>query len=148
MTGWNADIAKISKIAQENEADAITVSNIFPGIGFYTGLTKHQNGYKYQIGEPLLGNFKGGYTGIAMLPATLLIVNTVKNSVQIPVIATGGCMSSNDAMIQTFMVGDTAISSATFYYDKDGKKCRDFSEDLLNRKNIFEMYFNKKLLKW
>lgn len=146
LTGWNCDIAKISKVAELNGADAITVSNIFPGIGYYTGLKQYNNGYKYDIGEPLLGNFKGGYTGLSMLPATLLIVNTVKNSVNIPVIATGGCMASNDAMIQAFMAGATAISSSTFYYDEDCEKCRDFSDDLLERKCILERYLKEDLL--
>ena len=145
LTGWNADISHISAIAEKNGADAITVSNIFPGIGYYTGLKKYQNGFKYEVGEPLLGNFKGGYTGIAMLPATLLIVNTVKNTVNIPVIATGGCMSSNDAMIQTFLAGASAIASATFYYDENCCKCRNFSKDLQERSKILQDFYKEKL---
>lgn len=143
LTGWNADISTISKKAEKNGADAITVSNIFPGIGYYTGLENYENGFPYKVGDPLLGNFKGGYTGLAMLPATLLIVNTVKNAVDIPVIATGGCMSSNDAMIQAFLAGASAIASSTFFYDKNCKNCRDFSEDLLNRSETLEDFIEK-----
>ena len=146
LTGWNSDIVSVSKSAEDNGADAITVSNIFPGMGYYTGLIEKKNGYSYKIGEPLLGNFKGGYTGISMLPATLLIVNNVVNSVNIPVIATGGCMSSNDAMIQTFLAGASAIASATFYYDSNCKTCRNFSDDLIERKKILEKFVKEKLV--
>ena len=146
LTGWNADIVKVCKVAENNGADAITVSNIFPGMGYYTGLTENKNGYSYKVGEPLLGNFKGGYTGVAMLPATLLIVNNVVNSVNIPVIATGGCMSSNDAMIQAFLAGASAIASATFYYDSNCRTCRDFSSDLIERKEILEKFVKEKIV--
>ena len=141
LTGWNTDIVTVSKSAEDNGADAITVSNIFPGIGYYTGLVKMNNGYSYKIGEPLLGNFKGGYTGLAMLPATLLIVNNVVNSVNLPVIATGGCMSSNDAMLQAFLAGASAIASATFYYESNARNCRNFLNDLRERKEVFEKFF-------
>lgn len=147
LTGWNSDIAKISKNAESSGADAITVSNIFPGMGYYTGLTEHKNGYSYEIGEPLLGNFKGGYTGEAMLPATLLIVNTVANAVKLPIIATGGCMASNDAMLQAFLAGASVIASATFYYDNDCEKCRDFSKELIERKSILEKYVKEKIIR-
>lgn len=146
LTGWNSDIVSVSKSAEDNGADAITVSNIFPGMGYYTGIIEKKNGYSYKIGEPLLGNFKGGYTGISMLPATLLIVNNVVNSVNIPVIATGGCMSSNDAMIQTFLAGASAIASATFYYDSNCKTCRNFSDDLIERKKILEKFVKEKIV--
>lgn len=147
LTGWNADVSNISKVAEINGADAITVSNIFPGTGYYTGLNTYKNGFSYQIGEPLLGNFKGGYTGVAMLPATLLIVNTVKNAVSIPVIATGGCMTSNDAMIQAFLAGATAIASATFFYDEDCLNCRNFSKELLERKAILKEFIEQGIVK-
>lgn len=147
LTGWNADISNISKVAQASGADAITVSNIFPGTGYYTGLKEYKNGFTYQVGEPLLGNFKGGYTGIAMLPATLLIINMVKNAVTIPIIATGGCMSSNDAMIQAFLAGATAIASATFYYDENCINCRDFFEELLERKVTLEDFIKREIVK-
>ena len=146
LTGWNTDIVRVCKVAENNGADAITVSNIFPGMGYYTGLTEKKNGYSYKVGEPLLGNFKGGYTGVAMLPATLLIVNNVANSVNIPVIATGGCMSSNDAMIQAFLAGASAIASATFYYDSNCRTCRDFSNDLRERKEILEECVKEKIV--
>ena len=146
LTGWNTDIVRVCKVAENNGADAITVSNIFPGMGYYTGLTEKKNGYSYKVGEPLLGNFKGGYTGVAMLPATLLIVNNVANSVNIPVIATGGCMSSNDAMIQAFLAGASAIASATFYYDSNCRTCRDFSNDLRERKEILEKFVKEKIV--
>lgn len=146
LTGWNSDIVSVSRSAEDNGADAITVSNIFPGMGYYTGLVEKKNGYSYKIGEPLLGNFKGGYTGVSMLPATLLIVNNVVNSVNIPVIATGGCMSSNDAMIQAFLAGASAIASATFFYNQNCRTCRDFSKDLKERNEILEKYIKEKIV--
>ena len=134
LTGWQSDVGLIAQTAEKEGADFITVSNIFPGIGYYTGFAEYHNGYPYKIGQPLLGNFKGGYTGKSLLPATLLIVNTVKNSVKIPVWATGGCMSSNDAMIQAFFAGASAIVSSTFYYSQDCVGSRDFYEELNERK--------------
>ncbi|MDO5557462.1 MAG: nitronate monooxygenase [Clostridia bacterium] len=148
LTGWNADISKVSKVAEVCGADAITVSNIFPGMGYYTGLKEYNNSFEYKVGDPLVGNFKGGYTGILMLPATILLVNTVKNAVNIPIIATGGCMSQPDAMIQTFMAGASVVASATFFYNKNCCECRDFSKDLIEMRDVLKEFEKNKIIKF
>lgn len=143
LTGWGADVAKIANIAELNGADAITVSNIFPGVGYYTGIEKKFNGYKYKVGESLLGNFKGGYTGEALLPAVLLIINSIKQVINIPIIATGGCMSSLDAIVQSFFSGASLIASSTFYYNINGKTCRKFGNELKKTSIALERYMKE-----
>jgi dihydroorotate dehydrogenase len=67
------------------------------------------------------------------------MINEVRQVVNIPIIATGGCMSSEDAVIQALFAGASAIASSTFYYNNDGKSIRNFGEDL---KKMHEMLLN------
>lgn len=143
LTGWNANLPVIAKASEKYGADAIIVSNIFPGIGYYTGLEQYHNEHDYKIGDALVGNFKGGYTGVSLLPAILLMINEVKQSVKIPVLATGGCMSSDDAIIQALFAGASAIVSSTFYYDVNCHESRDFGIDLEAKKQMLIEYMNK-----
>ncbi len=127
LTGWNCDIIEISKSAEKAGADALVISNIFPGTGFYTGIVKNRF-FNYNIGDHLLGNEKGGYTGKALHSAVLLMVESVKKHVNIPIIATGGCASDLDSFVQTFMAGATAIESVTPFYVHDKKSLKNISK--------------------
>ncbi len=118
LTGWKCDLTKTAQAAQDAGADAIVVSNLFPGTGFYTGLVKQD--YSYKIGEPLVGRGYGAYTGKAFLSGVLLMIQQLRKEIKIPIIATGGCCTDLDSMIQTFMSGADAIETVTpLYYNKN-----------------------------
>ena len=118
MTGWNCDLAKVALAAERSGADAVTVSNLFPGTGYHTGLsesTELPSGTR-RIGESLIGHVKGGYSGKAMHSPVLLLISNLRKYLRIPVIGTGGCASDLDSLVQTFMAGATAVASVTPFY--------------------------------
>jgi dihydroorotate dehydrogenase len=119
LTGWGCNIGEVSMAAEEGGADAVVISNIFPGTGFYTGIRKIDNGYYYKIGQNLVGNKKGGYTGKALHSSVLLMVSDARRLLKIPIIATGGCATDMDSVVQTYFAGANAIEAVTpFYFDK------------------------------
>ncbi len=119
LTGWGCNVGEVSMAAEEGGADAVVISNIFPGTGFYTGIKKIDNGYFYKIGQNLVGNKKGGYTGKALHSSVLLMVSDARRLVKIPIIATGGCATDMDSVVQTYFAGANAIEAVTpFYFDK------------------------------
>ncbi len=120
LTGWGCNVGEVSMAAEEGGADAVVISNIFPGTGFYTGIRKIDNGYSYNIGQHLVGNKKGGYTGKALHSAVLLMVSDARRLIKIPIIATGGCATDMDSVVQTFFAGAGAIEGVTpFYFEKE-----------------------------
>lgn len=114
LTGWNCNLSETARAAQDAGADAIVVSNLFPGTGFYTGLVKQDS--KYKLGECLVGRGYGAYTGRAFLSGVLLMIQQLKKDINIPIIATGGCCSDLDALVQTFMAGASAVETVTPLY--------------------------------
>ena len=121
LTGWNCNLRQTAKAAEEAGAEAIVVSNLFPGMGFYTGLVEQEGAYK--IGEPLLGRGYGAYTGKAFLSGVLLMIQRLRKEIKIPIIATGGCCNDLDSIVQTFMSGAVAIETVTpLYQGKDPSK--------------------------
>ncbi len=138
LTGWGCNVGEVSLAAEEGGADAVVISNIFPGTGFYTGIKKIDNGYSYKIGQHLVGNKKGGYTGKALHSAVLLMVSDARRLIKIPIIATGGCATDMDSVVQTFFAGAGAIEGVTpFYFEKD----KSGSEDRLKKVS----YYTRKL---
>ena len=61
LTGWNCNPAEVAMSAERAGADAITVSNLFPGTGYYTGAGDTGTGFTdtYEIGDYLVANEKG-----------------------------------------------------------------------------------------
>ncbi|MFA5125189.1 MAG: tRNA-dihydrouridine synthase [Patescibacteria group bacterium] len=126
LSGWNCDLTAVALAAEQGGADAVVISNIFPGTGFFTGINKINNNHHYQIGQHLVGNEKGGFTGKALHSAVLLMVEDVKRQIKIPIIATGGCATDSDSIIQTFFAGASAIETVTpFYFESDHYKSFD-----------------------
>ena len=143
LTGWNCDLEKVSIAAERGGADALLISNIFPGTGFYTGLKKISNQYEYKIGEYLIGNKKGGYTGQALHSAVLLMINSVRRLVKIPIIATGGCATDLDSVVQTFFAGANAIEAVTPFYFEKTKKGQTNPKNVMNYNRELKRYMTK-----
>jgi dihydroorotate dehydrogenase (NAD+) catalytic subunit len=115
LTGWNCNPVEVALAAQEAGADAVTVSNLFPGTGYHTGLGDSRAGGG-KPGDYLVAHGKGGYTGKAMHSAVLLVIETLRRHIRIPIIGTGGCATDLDSLVQTFMAGATAVAAVTPYY--------------------------------
>ena len=111
LTGWNCNPTEVALSAEQAGADAVTLSNLFPGTGYHTDA-----GNDHKIGDPLVAHGKGGYSGKAMHSAVLLMIETLRQHIRIPIIGTGGCASDLDSLVQTFMAGAVAVESVTPFY--------------------------------
>jgi len=111
LTGWNCNPTEVALSAGQAGADAVTLSNLFPGTGYHT-----RTGVDHEIGDYLVAHGKGGYSGKAMHSAVLMMIETLRKHFEIPVIGTGGCSSDLDSLVQTFMAGAVAVESVTPFY--------------------------------
>lgn len=114
LTGWNCDIVETAKKAIYAGADAIVVSNLFPGTGYYTGLVAQNS--EYRVGDCLVGHGHGAYTSRNFLAGVLYMIRRIKEKLNIPIIATGGCCTDADALAQTYLSGADAIETVTPLY--------------------------------
>lgn len=98
------DIVEIAKAAADGGADALTVANTY--IGMAVDLRSRR---------PVLGNTFGGVSGPAIKPLTMRHVFNVSRAVPLPVIASGGICTAEDAL-EYLMAGATAVQvgSANF----------------------------------
>lgn len=98
------DIVEIAKAAADGGADALTVANTY--IGMVVDLRTR---------KPILGNTFGGVSGPAIKPLTLRHVFNVSRALPLPVLASGGICSAEDAL-EYLMAGATAVQvgSANF----------------------------------
>jgi len=123
LTGRHCNPVEVALSAERAGADAVTLSNLFPGTGYHTGLNEGGAAAPrgQQPGDYLVAHGKGGYSGRAMHSAVLLMIESVRHHVQIPVVGTGGCASDLNALVQTFMAGAVAVESVTpFYFNNEG----------------------------
>ena len=118
LTGWNCNPGEVAAAAQVAGADAVTVSNLFPGTAYHTGLVGRQAAGR-EIGSHLVAHGKGGYSGKAMQAPVLLIIESLRQSLRIPILATGGCAADLDSFVQAFMAGAAAVESVTPFYFRD-----------------------------
>lgn len=118
LTGWNCNPAEVSRSAERAGADAVIISNLFPGTGYHTGIGNSPGGHStgLEIGDYLVAHGKGGYSGKAMHSAVLLLIENLRKHIGIPIIATGGCATDLDSLVQTFMAGATAVETVTPFY--------------------------------
>ncbi len=101
-------LAKMAIVCKENGADAITAINtVGPGMLIDTGVMK-----------PVLANYVGGVSGPAIFPLALKAVWEICQHTDIPVIATGGVRTADQAL-QMIMAGATMVSigSGVYYGD-------------------------------
>ncbi len=119
-------IVEIAKAAEEGGADALTLSNTLPAMAVDVEAMK-----------PLLGGVTGGISGKAVREIGLRIVYEVKKAVSVPLIASGGISSTEDALA-FIMVGASALQLGTALFSNP-LVFREISEgllDFLKRKGI------------
>jgi dihydroorotate dehydrogenase (NAD+) catalytic subunit len=95
-------ISDVAKAAEAAGADAINMGNA-AGPGMKIDIER---------AHPILGFGIGGMSGPAILPLTIRCVWDLYKAIHIPIIATGGIMTGEDA-IQAFMAGAVAVEIGT-----------------------------------
>jgi dihydroorotate dehydrogenase (NAD+) catalytic subunit len=98
-------IGRIAAAVVEAGADAITAVNTMPGMIVSA-----------EAGHPVLSNRVGGVSGPALKPVALRCVYEIAQTVDVPIIGTGGVITGRDAA-EMLMVGATAVGvgSAVWY---------------------------------
>ncbi len=91
------DIASIALACESEGADGISLINTMLGMRI-----------DLRTRKPVIANRKGGFSGEAVFPVALRMVNDVAEKVKIPVIGVGG-VSSAENVLEMMMAGATAV---------------------------------------
>lgn len=102
------DIVANSKAAEAAGSPALTISNTFLGMAF-----------DLKTGEPVFRNKVAGFSGPAVKPMALYNVWRVAQAVNIPIIASGGIASAEDAL-EFIHAGATLVSIGTMNFVEPG----------------------------
>jgi dihydroorotate dehydrogenase (NAD+) catalytic subunit len=120
------DIAAIAHAAEDEGADAVSLTNTFLGMAINT-----------ETRRPYLSTITGGLSGACIRPIAVRMVWQVANAVKIPVIGLGGIMNGRDA-VEFLLAGATAVQvgTANFIDPAVTEKIIDYIDDYLNRHNL------------
>ncbi|MCR4661792.1 MAG: dihydroorotate dehydrogenase [Clostridia bacterium] len=91
------DIKVIAKACEDSGADGISLVNTFLGMRI-----------DLKTKKPVIANNYGGFSGKAIFPIALRMVNQVYNTVKIPVVGMGGISCAED-VIEMILAGATAV---------------------------------------
>lgn len=91
------DIASIAKACEDEGADGISLINTMLGMRI-----------DLKTRKPVIANRMGGFSGPAIFPIAIRMVNQVANAVKVPVIGMGGVSSAED-VIEMMLAGATAV---------------------------------------
>jgi dihydroorotate dehydrogenase (NAD+) catalytic subunit len=100
------NIVEIAKCAVDAGADALTVANTYIGMAV-----------DLKTRKPKLGNITGGLSGPAIKPLTMRLVYAIKKAIDIPIIASGGIMTAEDAL-EYLMIGASAVQVGTMNFTR------------------------------
>ena len=98
------NIVEISKIVEENGADALSMINTLLGMTI-----------DIKTRKPILGNIFGGLSGPAVKPIALRMIYQVSNEVSIPIVGMGGISNVDDAL-EFIFAGATAVALGTNFF--------------------------------
>lgn len=113
---WN--IAALAKVAQDAGADAITAVNTVSGMAI-----------DVRAQMPILHNKQGGISGPALFPIALKCVYDIYKDVDIPIIATGGVTSGEDALAM-IMAGATLVGMGSAVYYRGTEVFKNVVEEM------------------
>ena len=118
-------IEDIALSAQENGADAVSAINTLKGLGMKLSF-RNGNFFREQV--------VGGFSGVAVKPVALGVVNRLKQVLDIPIIGLGGISSMQD-VLEFFAVGAEAvqIGTANFTYPNISEKIIDDLEAFMEQ---------------
>lgn len=91
------DIASIAKACEDEGADGISLINTLLGMRI-----------DLRTRKPIVANRMGGFSGPAIFPVAVRMVNQVANAVKIPVVGMGGVSTAED-VIEMMLAGATAV---------------------------------------
>lgn len=91
------DICSIAKACEEAGADGISLINTLLGMRI-----------DLKTKKPVIANRMGGFSGPAIFPVAVRMVNQVYNTVKIPIIGMGGVSSAED-VLEMMLAGATAV---------------------------------------
>lgn len=91
------DITEIAKACENAGADGLTLINTILGMKI-----------DIKTRKPVLANRMGGFSGRAVFPVAVRMVNQVRHAVNIPIMGCGGVSSAQD-VIEMMMAGATAV---------------------------------------
>ena len=111
------DIAAIARACQDAGADGITLINTL--LGMRIDINRR---------VPILANRYGGFSGRAVFPVALRMVNQVARACSIPIMGCGGVASAADA-IEMMMAGATAVQVGAENL-KNPFVCKEIVEEL------------------
>ncbi len=122
LTPMVAKIETMVEAAQTGGADAVSISNTFPGMAIH-----------WRKAKPVLGNKTGGLSGPAIKPLVLRLVWLAAKANFLPVIAVGGIANIDDVM-EFLVAGASAvqIGTATFYDPTAATKIIDALPDAIS----------------
>lgn len=115
-------IEDIGLAAQENGADAVSAINTLKGLGMKLSF---KNG-KFSREQVI-----GGFSGMAVKPVALGVVNRLKQVLEIPIIGLGGISSMQD-VLEFFAVGAEAVQIGTANFTTP-----DISERIIDELAVF-----------
>lgn len=115
------NIGDIAKACEDAGADAITAINTY-GPGMRISL---------EMRSPILANKVGGVSGPGIFPLAIKAVNEVYKSVNIPIIATGGVTTGEDAL-EIIMAGGTLVGVGTMVYYRGVEGFKMMTEEMTN----------------
>ena len=111
------DIVSIAKACEEAGADGISLINTLLGMRIDLNTRK-----------PVIANRMGGFSGSAVFPVALRMVNQVAQAVKLPVMGVGG-VSSAENVIEMMLAGATAVQVGAANLIQP-YACRDIINDL------------------
>ena len=111
------DIVSIAKACEEAGADGISLINTLLGMRIDLNTRK-----------PVIANRMGGFSGSAVFPVALRMVNQVAQAVKVPVMGIGG-VSSAENVIEMMLAGATAVQVGAANLIQP-YACRDIINDL------------------
>ncbi|GKX28019.1 dihydroorotate dehydrogenase [Vallitalea longa] len=95
------DITEIARAVEAGGADAVSLINTL--LGMKIDIYKR---------KPILANRVGGFSGPAIKPVAVRMVNQVYNSIKLPIIGLGGICTGEDA-IEFILAGATGVAVGT-----------------------------------
>lgn len=111
------DITEIARACEAAGADGLTLINTLLGMRI-----------DIKSRRPILANRMGGYSGRAVFPIAVRMVNQVRHAVSIPVMGCGGVASAQD-VIEMMMAGATAVQVGAENL-RDPYCCKRIAEEL------------------
>ena len=115
-------IEDIGLAAQENGADAVSAINTLKGLGMKLSF-KNGKFFREQV--------IGGFSGQAVKPVALGVVNRLKQVLEIPIIGLGGIASMQD-VLEFFSVGAEAVQIGTANFTTP-----NISERIIDELSVF-----------